>query len=194
MDTGAGAEPASPVRRPSRRFKITLIVTAVLLGVIVVLAVLTAASGQTNARSLPIARNFALPEVGDQSKIVSLKALAGKPVIINFFASWCPPCKRETPLIASFFLAHDGQVLIVGVDSNDKYASALAFIKAVGVRYPVGFDPFPAPVTTSYGVLALPQTFFLNAEHRVVRHVVGPVTAAELASWARRLASEQAKN
>jgi cytochrome c biogenesis protein CcmG, thiol:disulfide interchange protein DsbE len=192
MDTAAGTGPASPARRLSRRPRVTLAVTAVLLGVVIVLAVLTATSGPTKARSLPAAKSFSLPEVGDRSKIVSLKALAGQPVIINFFASWCAPCKRETPLIAGFFRAQGGKVLVIGVDSNDTYSSALAFIRSVGVRYPVGFDPFPAPVTTSYGVLALPQTFFLNAQHRVVKHVVGPVTVAQLDGWARSLASQRA--
>jgi hypothetical protein len=50
------------------------------------------------------------------------------------------------------------------------------------VRYPIGWDPFPAPTTTSFGVYALPQTFFLNAEHRIVAHVMGALTARVLAT------------
>ncbi len=53
-------------------------------------------------------------------------------------------------------------------------------MQAAGVTYPVGVDPFPASVTTSYGVYALPQTFFLNARHRIVKHVIGGVTVADL--------------
>jgi len=53
-------------------------------------------------------------------------------------------------------------------------------VQTSGVTYTVGFDPFPAPVTTSYGVYGLPQTFFLNARHRIVKHVIGGVTVTEL--------------
>jgi hypothetical protein len=50
------------------------------------------------------------------------------------------------------------------------------------VHYPVGWDPFPASTTTSYGVLALPQTFFLDSQHKIVAQVVGPLTARVLAT------------
>ena len=65
-------------------------------------------------------------------------------MILNFFASWCAPCKRETPLLASFYRQHDGHVLIIGIDSADEQAAALKFIDADHVGYPVGFDPIPA--------------------------------------------------
>ena len=61
-----------------------------------------------------------------------------------------------------------------------KPSAARPTVRRAGVGYPVGFDPFPARTTTSYGVYALPQTFFLNAQHRIVSHVLGPVTMTEL--------------
>jgi cytochrome c biogenesis protein CcmG, thiol:disulfide interchange protein DsbE len=111
---------------------------------------------------------------------VTLASDAGKPVIINFFASWCRPCQRETPLLANFYLSMHGRVRVLGIDSNDETAAALRFVTKTGVRYPVGFDPFPAKTTISYGVLALPQTFFLNARHQIVMHVLGSLTMKDL--------------
>jgi cytochrome c biogenesis protein CcmG/thiol:disulfide interchange protein DsbE len=107
-------------------------------------------------------------------------------VIINFFASWCAPCRKETPLLAGFYRSHHGRVLVIGIDANDKGSAALAFLRAHAVGYPVGIDP-SAAVAVSYGVAALPQTFFLNARHEIVRHVLGAVTARELDSWAASL-------
>ena len=127
-----------------------------------------------------LARNFSLAELGRPGQRVSLTAYAGRPVIVNFFASWCPPCQQETPLLARFAASEHGQVALIGIDSNDASAAALRFLHNANVGYPVGFDPFPASTTTSYGVYGLPQTFFLNAEHRIVLHLLGPVTMAEL--------------
>ena len=159
---------------------------AVCLVVAAVLAVTVAASGSPGRRVEPLAKAFTLGQLGHAGQHVSLAADAGHPVIVNFFASWCGPCKRETPLLARFYQAHHGQVAVIGVDANDQRAAAQKFVRKMGVSYPVGVDPFPASTATSYGVLALPQTFFLNARHQIVRHVVGGLTARELSAWATR--------
>jgi cytochrome c biogenesis protein CcmG, thiol:disulfide interchange protein DsbE len=130
----------------------------------------------------PLARTFSMPALGHSGATVSLAAYAGRPVIVNFFASWCGPCQRETPMLARFYASEHGRVLIIGVDANDLTAAALRFVAKAGVSYPVGFDPYPARVTTSYGVYALPQTFFLNASHHIVAKVMGPVTQRQLAT------------
>jgi len=73
-----------------------------------------------------------------------------------------------------------GHVIVLGIDASDESAAALRFMHRAGVRYPVGSAPYPARTTTSYGVYALPQTFLLNAAHRIVAHVVGPLTTRVL--------------
>jgi cytochrome c biogenesis protein CcmG, thiol:disulfide interchange protein DsbE len=178
---------SGPGTNPGRRIRLSALLTcvAVVLLAFVAVGVLTA-GGSARPATLRPARAFALSRLGDPGQQVTLRADAGRPVIINFFASWCTPCRKETPLLAGFYRSHHGRVLVIGVDANDKSSAALAFLRAHAVGYPVGFDK-SAAVAISYGVAALPQTFFLNARHQVVRHILGAVSAHELDSWAASL-------
>jgi cytochrome c biogenesis protein CcmG, thiol:disulfide interchange protein DsbE len=179
-DDRPAARAAGRRRGISRQSKIVLAGAAAALLVIVAIGAATLGGKPAPARTPPLAKPFTLSVLGHPGQHVSLAGYAGRPLIINFFASWCAPCKRETPLLARFYRSHGGRTLIIGIDANDEAAPAEKFVQASGVGYPVGSDPFPAPVTTSYGVYALPQTFFLNAQHRIVKHVIGGVTTTEL--------------
>ena len=139
-----------------------------------------AAPGQ-EARPAPVAAPaFSLPLLGDESgQQVTLSKYQGKPLIVNFFASWCDPCKTETPLLAKFYRAEKGKVALVGLDENDTVGNATSFTRADGVSYPVGWDPH-FTVASAFGVNALPQTFFLNARHQIVDRIFGAVTLASL--------------
>jgi cytochrome c biogenesis protein CcmG/thiol:disulfide interchange protein DsbE len=123
---------------------------------------------------------FDLSSLSNPAGHVSLAGYAGQPVIVNFFASWCGPCKTETPLLARYYKSEHGTVRVIGVDANDSRTAALAFTKKYGVSYPVGSDP-AVTAASAYGVAGLPQTFFLNARHKIVDRVYGVVTAASLA-------------
>lgn len=186
MITTQDSEPVTPatrgswLRRLSTARKISYLAAVVALAVAVAL-VFTLAGGQAKKTGPPpLAKSFSLAQLGRPGSRVTLASYAGKPVIINFFASWCGPCQRETPLLAKFYLSKHGRVRVLGIDSNDETAAALRFVTKTGVRYPVGFDPFPAKTTISYGVLALPQTFFLNARHQIVLHILGSLTMKDL--------------
>jgi thiol-disulfide isomerase/thioredoxin len=143
------------------------------------IAVSLATSGTGAPRSYPAAHGFTLTALGKPGQQVSLSQYQGKAVIINFWASWCEPCQKETPLLASWYKQQDGHVVLLGLDENDTAANALKFAAAKGVSYPIGFDPNTI-VPSSYNVDDLPQTFFLNARHQIVDHVFGAVTGAML--------------
>jgi cytochrome c biogenesis protein CcmG/thiol:disulfide interchange protein DsbE len=127
----------------------------------------------------PDAPAFGLPVLGHPGQRVSLADYAGRPLIVNFFASWCAPCQQETPLLARFYRSEHGEIALIGLDENDVLSHALSFTRAAGITYVVGWDPtFTA--ASAYGVGGLPQTFFLDARHRIVDRIFGPVTLAEL--------------
>jgi cytochrome c biogenesis protein CcmG, thiol:disulfide interchange protein DsbE len=162
----------------------TLVIVAVVVSVALVGAII--AIDATTHRAPPAAAPrpapaFTLPSLRDPGQQVSLGAYRGQPVIVNFFASWCSPCKKETPLLAGFYRASRGKVVIIGVDADDSAPDARSFLAAYGVGYPVGFETTPA-VANAYGVsgIGIPETFFLDGRHRIVKRILGDVTMKEL--------------
>jgi thiol-disulfide isomerase/thioredoxin len=149
------------------------------VGSLVGIALVSSGSAAPQAPADPAAPAFSFPVLGHSGQQVSLADYAGKPLIVNFFASWCSPCKQETPLLARFYRAEHGKVALVGLDENDVAGSALRFTRANGVSYPVGWDP-QVTAASAYGVDALPQTFFLNARHQIVDRIFGAVTLADI--------------
>jgi cytochrome c biogenesis protein CcmG, thiol:disulfide interchange protein DsbE len=164
--------------RQAREHKVVSGSIAVFAAAIIAVSLLTSSSSA--APPAPAAPGFSVAALGGGGR-VSLSQYQGKPVIVNFWASWCGPCQQETPLLASWYKQEHGRIALIGLDENDSPATkALTFAHAKGVTYPLGFDPLTT-VTGPYGVDALPQTFFLNAQHRIVEHVLGAMTKADLA-------------
>jgi cytochrome c biogenesis protein CcmG/thiol:disulfide interchange protein DsbE len=118
---------------------------------------------------------------------VDLSGFLGKPVILNFFASWCPDCQAELSAIATTGREQTGRIDVVGIDTNDSDTSlAKSLLQRAGARYPVGVDPV-AKVASRYLIQALPVTYFLNARGLVVGVAFGQLTSAELNVWVTRL-------
>jgi cytochrome c biogenesis protein CcmG, thiol:disulfide interchange protein DsbE len=181
-ETPSGPGPLS-VLRSSRVAVAAAVIVTIAIALIIVGA--TVGSGPAKAsHDLGQARNFDLSVLGQPGQHLSLASMAGRPVIVNFFASWCGPCQKETPLIARFYRARGGRVPVVGIDVNDSAHAALSFVHRSGVTYPVAVDPLPMKTATAYNLPGLPATFFLNARHTIVKRVFGAVTEAELTSGA----------
>src|SRR5580692_6821252 len=131
----AEQEPMSAARRSwfgrlSRRGRLAVTGSAAVLAVVAALLALGATSAGSPKPTVnhPRAPGFSLVVLGHPGQRVSLAQYAGRPLIINFFASWCTPCQRETPLIARFYRTEHGRVTVLGVDVNDSNSAALAFV------------------------------------------------------------------
>jgi peroxiredoxin len=177
--TWAGA--ARDVWHAATRHKLAsgLIALAAVASLIAITLVASGPSRPAGAAADPAAPAFSLPVLGQSAQKISLSDYAGKPLIVNFFASWCQPCQKETPLLAKFYRIEHARVAIVGLDENDTQANATSFTHKEGVGYPVAFDPEVA-AASAYGVAGLPQTLFLDARHRIVDRVFGAVTQADI--------------
>ena len=132
---------------------------------------LTGASGA--ARVNRPAADFTLPLFSGGN--LTLSSLRGKPVVINFWASWCPPCREEAPILEEVWRRYkDKGVTFIGVDIQDAEADARAYIKEFGITYPNGPD-IGGRITIDYGVGGIPVTFFVNREGLIVSRWVGAI-------------------
>jgi len=179
QQTWAGA--VRELWRTATRHKVvsSLIVMCVAASLVAIALVASGSGAPAGAAADPAAPTFSLPVLGQSGQKISLSDYAGRPLIVNFFASWCEPCQKETPLLATFYRSEHGKVAIVGLDENDVLGSATSFTHKEGVSYPVGFDP-GVTAASAYGVAGLPQTFFLDARHRIVDRIFGAVTRADI--------------
>ena len=128
---------------------------------------------------------FTRPRI-DTNGTLSLASLRGKVVVMNFWASWCIPCKGEARILEAGWQAWSGKdVVFVGVNEQDLRGPARAFIKRYGITYPVITDD--GPMIGHYGVTGFPETFFVDKRGRVVPpHITGVVTKTSLNQAIRR--------
>jgi cytochrome c biogenesis protein CcmG, thiol:disulfide interchange protein DsbE len=111
---------------------------------------------------------------------IGLEELRGVPVVLNFWASWCPPCRVEAPrLQRRWRLTRERGVLFLGLDMQDLPEDAREFIGEFRLSYPNVRDQGD-DVARDWGVTGLPETFFISVRGRVVGHVIGAVSQAQL--------------
>jgi cytochrome c biogenesis protein CcmG, thiol:disulfide interchange protein DsbE len=107
---------------------------------------------------------------------VSLAAYRGKPVVLNFWASWCDPCKSEAAVLERDWTSYRNRgVVFLGVDYHDLAGDARRFVRAHALTFPM-LEDGSGNVTGSYGISQVPETYVLDREGRVVAHLAGPIT------------------
>jgi cytochrome c biogenesis protein CcmG, thiol:disulfide interchange protein DsbE len=105
---------------------------------------------------------------------VALADLRGQAVVVNFWASWCAPCRVEAPLMAQAAREQAGQVAYVGVNIMDTEEGARRFITEYGIDYPNGLDPNNY-WARQFGVSGVPATFFIDADGVIREAALGPI-------------------
>jgi cytochrome c biogenesis protein CcmG, thiol:disulfide interchange protein DsbE len=118
---------------------------------------------------------------------VSLAELRGFPVVLNFWASWCVPCKKEAPRLGAAAKAHRGDVVFLGIDVQDFKSDARRFLTRYEVNY-VSLRDGGDSTYSAYGLTGLPETYYIDAQGRIVAHDIGEVSKEELETGIAELA------
>jgi thiol-disulfide isomerase/thioredoxin len=119
-------------------------------------------------------------------KDFSVADYAGKPLVVNFFGSWCGPCNAEAPDLSTFSKAQSGKAAFLGVAVNDKQGDVVDFMSKYGLTYPVVMDD--NSLSAKHGITGVPTTIFYNARGKEVDRIVG---AASLDQFTTSLAKAQ---
>ncbi len=179
------------VRKNKRRRRMLIFCVVSLLNVGLLALILTqlltpAPSSKLDPLVGHPAPNFSLamlrPDTGKSA--LSLSNFKGKPVVLNFWASWCAPCKEEAPLLESNWKQVQAQgkdVVFLGIDFQDSNNDGVSFLQLNSITYPTVLDA-DGSVAIKYGVTSLPQTIFINRDGTVMSREPRELTAQVLSS------------
>jgi cytochrome c biogenesis protein CcmG/thiol:disulfide interchange protein DsbE len=173
------AETAIADAAPIQRGRVLLWQAAIVGVLLLFLGFLAWGLWRTNVdgkRAAGIAPDFTITTFeGEQ---LSLGDLRGKGVVVNFWASWCDPCRDEAPLLEQAWRREEANgIVFVGLDYLDQEPAALAFMDEYDITYPSGPD-IASQAARRYGILGVPETFFIDAEGNIAGQFTGPITDA----------------
>lgn len=136
----------------------------------------TASTQEVSATATPAAApDFTLPTL--TGKMVSLSDYSGKPVLINFWATWCVPCRIEMPIIQRVYEKRDGSFVVLAVNLEETHAVIQPFVDELGLTFPILMDS-DGLVTWQYRVLGLPTSVFVTPAGTIYREYLGPMEEA----------------
>ena len=115
-----------------------------------------------------------------------LSAQPARPVVVNFWASWCLPCEDEAPVLERVARRYADRVAFVGIDVQDSDGPARAFLSRYAVTYPNGPDP-SGQISVDYGMSGVPESYFITRDRRIVRKWAGPLDEARLVAFVEEL-------
>jgi peroxiredoxin len=111
---------------------------------------------------------------------LSLADLRGQVVVLNIWASWCPPCTEELPALQSVWTSYqDADVVLVGAAYQENEKDVRAAVESYGLTYPIGLDTNDR-IASTYGITGVPETFIIDAEGRIAYVHIGPITVDQL--------------
>jgi cytochrome c biogenesis protein CcmG/thiol:disulfide interchange protein DsbE len=172
---------------------VVVAVVVLLVAAVVAAVLLTSGGGHTTVKAGAggaTAPNFTLPNLRDGKGSISLESYKGTPVLVNFWATWCVPCKDEMPLLEAAHRHWGSKVQFVGIDRQDYKPDALKFADTTHVTYPLASDP-DATLDGAYRLRGMPTSVFIDRDGRIVSQVTGPVTRSQLDDTLKSLTSTE---
>jgi cytochrome c biogenesis protein CcmG/thiol:disulfide interchange protein DsbE len=164
-------------RLPLGALVVGAVLPVILLGLLAIVLI-TRSPGTSPTAVGQVAPDFVLADLDGNP--VRLADLRGRPVIVNFWASWCGPCVEEFPLLLDAAERHEADGLrIVGIVYQDRSEAARSFMERTGATWPATMDPGER-VASAYGILAPPETFFIGRDGTIVARQIGQFSAASL--------------
>lgn len=172
----AAGQPATPQHR--RAVKIwQLVFAGILLVFVASLGYRLFQTKQSEQRAHGLAPQFTFTTFDGET--ISLSDLAGKGVVLNFWASWCDPCREEAALLEANWRQEQGNgIVFIGLDYLDQEPAAKAYLEEYGISYPSGPD-LRSEAARRYGIKGVPETFFINPAGDITQIVIGPVLNQE---------------
>lgn len=181
--------PAAEISRSGKSQTLTLVIGGLfIVGLLAVFGWKMVNENQTMVIDGP-APDFTLPlfEGGE----MTLSELKGQVVVVNFWASWCIPCRDEAPFLEEAWRKYRDQgVVFIGIDYLDTDKDAKAFMKEFEVSYPNGPD-LGTKIAQKYHISGVPETFFIAKDGRMGDMEIGPLTKARLVQAIEELLAEQ---
>jgi len=170
-----------PAQQPSRKFPWgQLIALVVVVGLLAIVGFRIRSAGAGPVALNSPAPQFALTAYDGQT--YRLADLRGKVVVINFWASWCQPCKDEAPDLENTWRHYkDRNVLFLGVGYVDTETEAMAYIKEFNISYPNGPD-LGTRISQAYRITGVPETYIIDTGGRLAKSIPRPTTQVELMS------------
>ncbi|MEM7801374.1 MAG: TlpA disulfide reductase family protein [Chloroflexota bacterium] len=133
-----------------------------------------------NGAEVEIPSDFSLMTLDGQE--VTLSDLRGKYVLVNFWATWCIPCRAEMPYLEEISIEHQDQLVILGINMGENEARVSAFIEEMGFTFPILLDP-PNELTREHYVRGLPVSFVVGPDGTLVYRRIGEILPEEFDLW-----------
>jgi cytochrome c biogenesis protein CcmG/thiol:disulfide interchange protein DsbE len=151
------------------------VAVALVVALLALLVWKLAFADKSDAKAGGAAPHFLLPRLDGNGKL-DLASLRGKAVVLNFWASWCAPCKSEAPVLEKAWQQHRADGLVVlGIDAQDFKGDARRFVHKHGITFPVVYDGHGSTLG-HYGITGFPETYFVDRRGRIVgEHIEGGV-------------------